>query len=93
MTRRRLHGDDGAYIVIYALLAVVLFTMAAIVLDLAALRQGRRSDHAAADLAATAGATALDPLRPSTFASACQETWDYVLANRDDAGGAVSPPD
>jgi hypothetical protein len=90
---RRCRGDGGAYIVMYALLAVVLFTMAAIVLDLAALRQGRRADRAAADLAVTAAATVLAPLRPSTYAQACRAAWDYVLENRDDATGAETPPD
>ncbi|HEX7167541.1 MAG TPA: hypothetical protein VF230_11230 [Acidimicrobiales bacterium] len=89
----RCRGDAGAYVVIYALLAVAMATMTAIVLDLAALRQGRRADRAAADLAATAGAGVLDALDPSTFAPACQAAWDYVVINRDDADGPVSAPD
>jgi len=79
--------------VLYALLAVALFTMAAVVLDLAALRQGRRSDRAVADLAVTAGATELDPTNASTYAPTCQIVWDYVLENREEAGGAITPPD
>lgn len=92
-SRRRVRFDDaGAYIVLYALLATALFTVAAVVLDLAALRQGRRADRAAADLAATAGASVLDPLVPSSAAAACQTAWDYVVLNRDAAEGAVSAP-
>lgn len=90
---RPARNDDGAYLVLYALLAVALFTMVAVVLDLAALRQGRRSDRAAVDLAATAAAGVLDPSEPSTFAAACDAAWGYTLENRDDAKGAVSAPD
>jgi hypothetical protein len=89
-TRR---DDAGAYMVLYALLGVAIFAVVALVLDIAALRQGRRADRAAADLAATAGAAVVDPLDPSSFAPACQAAWDYVVLNRDDADGAVTPPD
>ncbi|HEX4979069.1 MAG TPA: hypothetical protein VFV35_03290 [Acidimicrobiales bacterium] len=92
MTRVR-RGDDGAYLVLYSLLAVGLFAAVALVLDIAALRQGRRSDRAAADFAAAAGASTLDPVAPSSYAEACEAAWDYVVLNRDAAGGAVSPPD
>lgn len=82
----------GAYLVLYALLGVVFFTMAAIVLDIAALRQGRRADRAAADLGATAGVAELDRNDPSSFARACEHAWGYVLANRTEAAGAITAP-
>ena len=85
--------DSGAYLVLYALLGVVLFTMAALVLDIAALRQARRVDRNAADLAVTAGAVELDLGDPASFAAACQAAWGYLVANTSDAPGAVSPPD
>ncbi len=93
MTHRRSQDDEGAYLILYALLAVVLFTMAALVLDIAALRQGRRIDRNSVDLAATAGMVDLDPGDPTSFAAACRAAWGYVLANRSEAPGAVSPPD
>lgn len=83
----------GAYLVLYALLGVVFFTMAAIVLDIAALRQGRRADRAATDLAATAGVAELDRHDPSSFARACEDAWGYVLANRTEAAGTITAPD
>ena len=92
MNRGR-RDDAGAYMVMYALLAVAIFAVVALVLDIAALRHGRRADRAAADFAAAAGASSLDPLDPTTFAPACQAAWDYVVLNRDDADGAISPPD
>ena len=86
--------EQGAYLVLYALLAVAFFTMAAVVLDIAALRQGRRADRTAADLAVTAGVTELEVTDPSSFAGACEAAWGYVLANRTETGGATSsPPD
>lgn len=94
MTRRRDRKDEvGAYLVLYALLAVVFFTVAAIILDIAALRQGRRADRAASDLAATAAVAELDANDPSSFARACEDAWGYVLANRTEASGAITPPD
>lgn len=93
MGPRRAPDEEGAYLVLYALLAVVLFTMAALVLDVAALRQGRRIDRSSVDLAVTAGMVELDPGDPTSFATACRAAWGYVLANRSEAPGAVAPPD
>ncbi len=90
---RRGRDDVGAYLVLYALLAVGFFTMAAIVLDIAALRQGRRADRTAADLAVTAGVTELAVNDPSSFVGACDAAWGYVVANKTEAQGAVTPPD
>ena len=82
-------GEEGAYLVLYALLGVAFFTMAAVVLDIAALRQGRRADRTAADLAVTAGVTELEVADPTSFAGACEAAWGYVLANRTESGGAT----
>ncbi|HVM08421.1 MAG TPA: hypothetical protein VM345_08170 [Acidimicrobiales bacterium] len=90
---RVVRDDAGAYLVVYALLAVGIFAAVALVLDIAALRHGRRADRAATDLAVTAAASVLDPIDPPSAAPACQAAWDYVVLNRDDAEGAVSPPD
>lgn len=90
MNRR---DECGAYLVLYALLAVVFFTVAAIVLDIAALRQGRRADRAAVDLSATAAVAELDATDPASFSRACDDAWGYVLANRTEASGTITPPD
>ncbi len=92
MTPARGRGETGAYLVLYALLAVGFFTMAALVLDIAALRQGRRADRSAADLAVTAGVTELNTTDPSTFAGACEAAWGYLLANRTEAQGSITAP-
>jgi hypothetical protein len=80
-------------LILYALLAVAFFTMAAIVLDLAALRTGRNADRAAADLAVTAGVTVLDATDATSVAGACNAAWGYVLANRSETQGAITAPD
>ena len=85
--------EHGAYLILYALLAVVFFTFAAIVLDIAALRNGRRADRTTADLAATAGATELSVTDASSVAGACDAAWGYVLANRTEAPGTITAPD
>lgn len=93
MTRRcRCPDDTGAYLILYAMLVTTLFTVAAIVLDLAALRQGRRADRTTADLAASAGASAIDGAESVTFGQACERSWGYVLANRTEADGPIAPP-
>ena len=95
MVRDRIARDEaGAYLILYALLAVALFTMAALVLDIAALRQDRRADRAAADLAVTAGAADLDIADPATAVTACQGAWDYFRINRPaPPGDVVTAPD
>lgn len=93
MNVRRERDEVGAYLVLYALLAVGFFTMAAVVLDIAALRQGRRADRTAADLAVTAGVVELDANDPPSFAGACEAAWGYVLANRTEAAGPITAPD
>lgn len=90
---RRGQGEQGAYLVLYALLAVSVFTMAALVLDMTSLRQDKRAAGMAADLAVTAGAVLLDPASPSSVASACEQAWAYFRANTsDDTGTLVAPP-
>lgn len=85
-------GQDGAYLVIYAVLAVVFFLIAALVLDITALRQDRKTSRFAADAAATAGAASLDGSLVAA-ANACAQAWGYFVANRPDAGGNLVPPD
>lgn len=89
MTRGR--GEDGIYLVLYAVLVVGLFTVAALVLDVAGFRSDRRDARLVADLAATAGAADLDPRVPVTSALACRAAWDYVRTNLDDVASAPAP--
>jgi hypothetical protein len=72
--------DDGVYAVLYAVLVVVLIGMAAIVVDLASVRQDRRLDRSAADSAVLGGASFLDPSggAASTPLAACQKAWQYL---------------
>lgn len=76
---RRDRNEDGAFIVLWAVLLMIggLLTMVAIVIDLAGLRSDRRTNRAAADAAATAGANDL----PLGAAAACSTAWEYALVN------------
>lgn len=84
-------GDEGAYLMLYAILAVALFSLGAVVLDIAALRQDRAGDRLAADLAATAGASRLDRAVPASAQAACEDAWAYFLDNVADAIPASGP--
>lgn len=73
--------EDGVILIVTALFLVALLIVAAIVVDLASLRQDRRSDRSAADFAALAGAAGLDPLNGGSPANACSEAWAYLQQN------------
>lgn len=70
-------SEAGAFLVVWALLLLGLLTMVAIVIDLGALRGDRRTDRAAADAAAAAGASFLN----ASPNMACRAAWGYALVN------------
>lgn len=71
-------GEDGIFLILWAVLAVGLFGMVAIVIDLGALRADRREQRAAADAAVTAGAHVM---AAEGGANACAVTWQYATTN------------
>ena len=85
-------SDKGATLIMLASALVFLMGIAAMAVDLAALRFDRRADRLASDAAVTAGAIAIDPLAGSDAAAACQIAWEYLLLNLEDEGGSISPP-
>lgn len=92
---RRAGDDRGTVLIITAVSMVAMLAMAAIVLDLAVLRQDRAADRAAADAAALAAVTRLneDPVAGTPVAvSACRDAWTYFLQNRPDATPVVTVP-
>ncbi|HWL36275.1 MAG TPA: pilus assembly protein TadG-related protein [Frankiaceae bacterium] len=81
MTRRP-RGDDGAYAILYGLLLLAVLGMAALVVDLASLRQNRRETRLAADAAAIAGAGQLDTAAGTANPrQACVDAWSYLATN------------
>lgn len=88
--RLRSHEDRGAYAILYALLVLVIVATAALVLDIAALRQDRRADRAATDAGAVAGASALTRTTSPNPRAACLAAWNYALANLNASGGTES---
>jgi Flp pilus assembly protein TadG len=90
MRVRRIRRDEqGAFIVIWALLIVALFTMVAIVIDLGQLRVTRRDNQSVSDFAALAAG---EKLGSGQSQAACNVAWNYLKANAKDLPtGATSP--
>ena len=74
----RRHEEEGQVLVLMAFAMIVFVAMAGLVLDIAALRQDRRTDTTAADLAAVSAADALDPYAGGSPYLACQDAWTYI---------------
>lgn len=94
---RRCRGEDGVFLILWALLLTALLTMVAIVIDLGALRADRRKDRAAADAAVTAGANDLLPLVPFVprqldAQKACITAWEYAMRNLGESKPHPCPP-
>lgn len=90
-SRIRANGQDsGVFAVLYACLVVVLIGMAAIVVDLASLRQDRRNNRAAADSAVLGAAEFLNTRAPGGRRPhlACMRAWDYLVS---DVEGLTKP--
>jgi hypothetical protein len=87
--RIRRRGERGAVAVIVAILLVAIFTLAALVIDIAALQADERAGQATGDFAATAGALALEPTTGGNPFGACVAAYQYFLAN---TPGLNNPP-
>lgn len=74
--------EEGAYAILYATLMVFIIALAAVVVDLSAIRQDRRADRAAADAAAIGGASKLNPnATGSSPREACLLAWKYLATS------------
>ncbi len=84
--------DKGAALLFIAMTMLLLLGVVAIVIDLAGLRFDLRADRLASDLAATAGASALDPFDATGGPrQACETAKAYALLNLGEAGWDVEP--
>jgi len=90
---RNADSDGGASIVLVAFMLVFLLGVAALAVDLAAVRVDIRNDRLASDAAATAGAASINPFAGNQADTACEVAWAYLLLNLDDEGSTTSPPD
>lgn len=90
MTRRR--DQSGVYAILYMLLVLVILGGAAMVVDLALMREGRAATRSAADSAVVAAASALNPLDQSKTdpRKACLIAWKYLRVGIDDLGDGSS---
>ena len=96
----RLRDEQGAVMVLFALFITAIFAMVAIVIDIAGVREDRRTNKLIADQAASAGSSNLDE---NPWSAACKAL-DYLRANtpalrtgatvvyRNGAGANVSNP-
>ena len=66
--------EEGAVVLLVAVMMAVFLMILALVADLAMLRMDRRTDRLAADAAVTAGVAGLDPFRGSDAATACSRS-------------------
>ena len=73
----RLRDEQGAVMVLFALFITAIFAMVAIVIDLAGVREDRRTNKLIADQAASAGSSNLDE---NPWSAACKAL-DYLRAN------------
>ena len=88
---RRADGERGMVMVVTAIFLVVILGTAALVIDLAQLREDRAYNRKSADLVATAAATTLAS-PTGTMASACTDAWNYFLDNATDHGTVTGAP-
>jgi len=78
--------------ILLAFTMLLLLGVAALAVDLAAMRYDLRAAQLASDAAATAGAVHIDPVAGSDASEGCQVAWEYLLENIEDEGPATSPP-
>jgi hypothetical protein len=78
--------------ILLAFTMVLLLGVAALAVDLAAMRYDLRAAQLASDAAATAGAIHIDPVAGSDAEEACQVAWEYLLENIQDEGPTSTPP-
>lgn len=90
--KRYARDQGGAVLILVAVGMLAFLMLAALVVDLAALRSDIRADRLAADAATTAGVIDLDPFRGSDAEKACETAWAYVLSNLSDEGAPSSTP-
>lgn len=85
-------AERGATVILVAASLLMLFGVAALAVDLSAMRSDIRADRLAADAAATAGAAHINPFAGSQADEACEVAWDYLLINLGDEGASTTPP-
>lgn len=78
--------------VLLAFTMLLLMGVAALAIDLAAMRYDLRAAQLASDAAATAGAVHIDPVAGSDASEGCQVAWEYLLQNIEDEGPTNLPP-
>jgi Flp pilus assembly protein TadG len=88
--RRR--GESGVFAILYGVLVLVILGVAATVVDLALMREGRASTRSAADSAAVSAASLLNAIDSSKSdpRAACLKAWKYLREGISDLGDGSS---
>jgi hypothetical protein len=92
MRRRTARSDRGAVTILFAIFAVALMSMVAVVIDIGRLRSARRTTQTAADFAALAGGQEVADVSGGDPRAACQDALDYLRANLDGVPAGASLP-
>lgn len=85
-------SDRGASLIIVTFAMMLLLGVAAVAVDLAAMRYDLRAAQLATDAASTAGAVHIEPVAGSDAQQACEVAWAYLLENIEDEGPSTTPP-
>jgi hypothetical protein len=88
---RHREAEEGAYAAVFVLVLAALIAAGALAVDMGTLYFARHSTKAVADMASTAGGLGLEPTTGGTPLKACQDAWEYAIANLPDAPAASSP--
>ena len=92
MRRRTARSDRGVVTILFALFAVALLAMVAVVIDIGRVRIARRTSQSAADFAAMAGGQEVADATGDGPRGACVDALDYLRANLDGIPAGVSLP-
>jgi len=87
----RLRSERGAIAVITAILLVAMFSLVALVIDIAALRADARASQTTGDFAAIAGGLSLGASTGGSPLAACMAAYEYFIANTPGLGGTPPP--
>lgn len=90
--RRSYRDERGASLILITISLLLLVGIAAVAVDLSAVRSDLRSEQLVADAAVTAGAVQINPITGSDAEDACEMAWDYALQNLEDESAPTSTP-
>lgn len=92
MRRPSWDDESGAYAAMFVVVLTIFVGVSALAVDIGSMAFDRRATKAVADMAATAGALALEPTQGGNPAAGCATAWAYVLQNLPGKPAATQTP-